>query len=597
MSQAIPLHEMLAAGREPGYQVGARPELDWRALGALAGAWAQRIGDQGRAYLVAKSDPFEFLAALCACWHRRVTPIVSPDVQPTTLTRLLPSIDGAFIDPPNADGTDAFAALAAIDEGALGSLTVIRGAAASPPANPTASPTWRAFAPDDTAVELFTSGSTGERKRIPKTFAQLANELAELDALWGDRVAGAPLFATVSHLHIYGLLFRLLWPWVTGRPFSDRTYFSWEEMIDHMPAGKAIVVSSPTHLKHLATIAGHFERDWTETSVFSSGGPLATDTAVAIADACASAPIEVFGSTETGGIAWRQQARGAEVPWTPFPSLRCRAPSGQLEIHSPFLPEPTWYLTADKAEMVGESGFHLRGRADRVVKISEKRVSLPEMEALLAAHPWVEEARVIAMPATEAQGRARLGAVAALCPPGRQALVEDGKRPLVGELKNHLRQSFERVMLPRYWRFPETLPRDQQSKISHQRLVALFAPEPHGRNDPDERPKTPTILETEIGETQAIFYCRVPENMYYLEGHFADLPVVAGVVQLQWVCDAIETITGQPPMVKTMQVNKFHRLLLPGAEFRIELERAGEKWTFRILGDNATYASGRWIVR
>jgi acyl-coenzyme A synthetase/AMP-(fatty) acid ligase len=41
----------------------------------------------------------------------------------------------------------------------------------------------------------------------------------------------------------------------------------------------------------------------------------------------------------------------------------------------------------DGIELMPDGRFRLLGRLDRVVKIEEKRLSLPEMEARLAASP------------------------------------------------------------------------------------------------------------------------------------------------------------------------------------------------------------------
>src|SRR5690606_20980028 len=69
-------------------------------------------------------------------------------------------------------------------------------------------------------LEMFTSGSTGEPVAIPKCLRQLEQEVSGLANTleWGPlsrRVVG-----TVSHQHMYGLMFRVLIPLATGRPFE-----------------------------------------------------------------------------------------------------------------------------------------------------------------------------------------------------------------------------------------------------------------------------------------------------------------------------------------------------------------------------------------
>ena len=71
----------------------------------------------------------------------------------------------------------------------------------------------------DAELVIFTSGSSGEPKAIHKQYRQLLNELDTLEQAFGHRLTADTVFAgTVSHQHIYGLLFRLLWPLASGRP-------------------------------------------------------------------------------------------------------------------------------------------------------------------------------------------------------------------------------------------------------------------------------------------------------------------------------------------------------------------------------------------
>ena len=71
-------------------------------------------------------------------------------------------------------------------------------------------------------LSLCTSGSSGEPKLIDKSLRQLANELETLEALWGEALTDAHIIGSVSTQHIYGLLFRLLWPLCAGRSFEAR---------------------------------------------------------------------------------------------------------------------------------------------------------------------------------------------------------------------------------------------------------------------------------------------------------------------------------------------------------------------------------------
>ena len=199
---------------------------------------------------------------------------------------------------------------------------------------------------------LFTSGSTGAPQPIAKSLRQLDAEIKALEQVFGARVGDAAVQGTVSHQHIYGLLFRVLWPLASGRVFAaPRIEFPGQWTAQ---AGEGdVLVSTPSLLAQWpAQVSAPTPR-----LVVSSGGALPADVAARVR-AQLRAPIsEIFGSTETGGIAWREAAAEptAGLPpcsaWTPLPSVEWRIDDGQLALRSPHLPDPsTWCRTADRVE-------------------------------------------------------------------------------------------------------------------------------------------------------------------------------------------------------------------------------------------------------
>ncbi|MBW3164028.1 AMP-binding protein [Ferrimonas balearica] len=315
-------------------------------------------------------------------------------------------------------------------------------------------------------VRLFTSGSSGQAKAVDKALFQLESELAVLDALFGERVGDSVMVASVSHQHIYGLLFRLLWPFASGRPFLAETLpypESVEQAIERF--GAVALVASPALLERLQPRA-----DQAPVLTFSSGGPLPRHAAQRLSECWGAGAVEVYGSTETGGIAWRQAVPELrDPPWRPMPGIALRQQEGKLSLRSPYLPDAQWYDTEDLIEFVGD-GFVLLGRADRIVKLAEKRVSLPHMEAHLLSHEWVQQAALVMLPGA----RPQLGAVLVLTETGEQNRQQQGNFAFAQQLKTHLFSQFERVTLPRRWRYLEYLPVNAQGKLPQQVLREQF---------------------------------------------------------------------------------------------------------------------------
>ncbi len=448
MPAFIPLSRLLATGRPERSVVcadGAR-DLTWRDFAWRAGAIARALSRRDeRRWLIHCEQPFDFAAALLAVLHSGKRAVVAPGFQPGMVEQLRAAFDAGI-------GENSF--------------SEVNPAALEPVAFDFAP-----IAPRAARIDLFTSGSSGEPKRIEKSLAQLETEVAALESCWGRAIGRATMVATVPHHHIYGMLFRLAWPLAAGRPFDAALCADPALLLERLArAGDAAVVSSPAHLARLPELIALESLRPATRAIFSSGGPLPLAAALEFARRFGAPPIEVYGSTETGGIGWRAQSAGEDgAAWTPFPGMAVAIDAaGALKLRSPYLPDDAWLTMSDAAALLPDGRFLLKGRLDRVAKIEGKRVSLPELEQGLRQHPWVLDAAVVAL----AGRREKLGAIVVLREPAR--LREQGRHRLIAALREYLLARFDRVIVPRHWRFPERLPADERGKLSAKALSALF---------------------------------------------------------------------------------------------------------------------------
>ncbi|MEZ8380216.1 AMP-binding protein [Vibrio splendidus] len=315
------------------------------------------------------------------------------------------------------------------------------------------------LAPIDLAaiqLTLFTSGSSGTPKAIDKTLEHLDIEIAQLDKNWGDLLKGNQVHSTVSHQHIYGLLFRILWPLCSGVPFARHNLEYPEQILSHANK-QSVLISSPALLKRLK----HETKPAQLAGVFSSGGPLPTESAHQALNLLGHLPIEVFGSTETGGIAFRQQ-ESAQTPWQLFDCIEASLNSENcIKLLSPYIDKNNWYQTADECEMVSSNQFILKGRTDRVIKIEEKRVSLVEVEKRLEQLPWISECVVIPFEEPE---RLILASVLVLSEEGQAKLATMSKGKFWLMLRSELRKWLEPIAIPRKYRVVDEIPLNSQGK-------------------------------------------------------------------------------------------------------------------------------------
>ncbi|MET3132931.1 acyl-coenzyme A synthetase/AMP-(fatty) acid ligase/3-hydroxymyristoyl/3-hydroxydecanoyl-(acyl carrier protein) dehydratase [Oxalobacteraceae bacterium GrIS 1.11] len=564
------------AGRAPDGVLGWRAGLavDNAAFVARMRAWRALLRRQsGTQFALYLDDGIEFGAALLGAWQAGKTIWLAADTLAASCGALRGSVDGFLGDFPAScapllpgdedDDADADAALT--------------------------------LAPDFAALVVHTSGSTGAAQAIPKRLAQIDSEVATLESLFGARAAGAVVLATVSHQHIYGLLFKLLWPLSAAREIVARSVEFPEQLAQLLAQRPCVLVASPAHLKRLPA-----HLDWAGArrhvrAIFSSGGPLAPETAQACAALLGQAPVEVYGSSETGGVAWRQPAPGGDPSWLAFPSVAWRLQDEQLEVRSPHLPDDAWLRLADRACRSGAARFLLLGRSDRIVKIEEKRISLDAIEAALRASGLVEQARMLLCEAAPGR-RQQLAAFVVLDGAGRAALAGEGKLALNRRLRAALRGVVEAVALPRRWRYLEQMPINAQGKTTLAQLLALLDdPEAAKAAALAPAPRYPHFLLIERDAVQVLLELTVPENLFYLDGHFPSAPILAGVVQLDWAIFYGRQYFSLPARFRAVHALKFQHVIRPGAPVRLELLHDAHKGSlqFRYLSDAGQHASGR----
>lgn len=559
----VPLHSLFDHARPSAQPVCHHAErvVSWQEftfeVSSLSASLRQR---QESRWVLTSDDPYRFATHLLAALYAGKQVVIPPNARPGTLQSLAHAYD------------------AVLDEAAL-------------PASCDAGVP-EAIDPAQAIIDLYTSGSTGDHKRIRKTLAQLETEVSVLEVTWGAGLRQAVTISTVPHQHIYGLLFRLLWPLAAGRAFDAATC-AHPDMLQERVAffGETVLISSPANLTRLPELLDLASLEPRPLAIFSSGGPLPAAAALALRAGLGQAPIEVFGSTETGGVAWRQQGDGVDADlWTPFPCHRVgRSDAGGLLLWSPYLDSSEALEMDDGVELMPDGRFRLLGRLDRVVKIEEKRLSLPGMEARLAGHPWVEAGAVIPLSGR----RQSLGAVVVLSAEGKAQLASQGRPALVKTFRQYLAAYFETVLLPRYWRFPENLPFNERGKLVHKEMVALFSEHVEG-------PCLPQILAEHPDRDnpgRIVLDLHVPSGLAFFEGHFPGAPILPGVVQVDWAVRLAKRYLPVAGVFSSLENLKFLAVVRPDVSLQLTLEwhAAQERLDFCYATSERRFSAGRIV--
>jgi acyl-coenzyme A synthetase/AMP-(fatty) acid ligase/3-hydroxymyristoyl/3-hydroxydecanoyl-(acyl carrier protein) dehydratase len=572
--------------------LAARPSssvLGWRHQQAVDAAdflssvarWRNLLSAQaGQNFALYLEDSLEFSAALLGGWHAGKTLWLSADTLSSSCAALALQVDGFLGEFP----------------------------AEYAPIQPTVDAPFQvsaypALESDFLALVVHTSGSTGVAQACPKRMSQLASEVATLESQFGAALGRCAIVATVSHQHIYGLLFKLLWPLCAGRAIHAQSQNFPEALAVLLGHAPCALIASPAHLKRLPV-----HLDWSAArqnlrAVFSSGGPLSLAAAQHSAALLGQVPLEVYGSSETGGIAWRQrdlQSNSEDAVWQALPGVNWRLEPEEnlLEVRSAHLLEDAWLRLADRAQACGEQHFLLLGRSDRIVKIEEKRVSLDAIESLLLTSALVAEVRLVAQQlyATQRDG---LIAFVVLTDAGKADLAQHGKLAVNRRLLASLSGAVEAVALPRRWRYLEQMPLNAQGKTTQAALLESLSSEAAATIKADPRPRLPYRRLLERDAKRVALEVIAPADLLYFDGHFSQIAILPGVVQLDWAIHYGREYFALPVCFEAVHALKFQQLIRADTPVTLELIFDVQKnsLNFRYFSALHAHSSGRILFR
>ncbi|MBR5966154.1 MAG: AMP-binding protein [Treponema sp.] len=319
---------------------------------------------------------------------------------------------------------------------------------------------------DDTRIHMFTSGSTGKPKDVIQRMTEFNEDNAFVFSKWGDEFRKRKLVATVSQHHIYGFLFTIALPFAAGVPFRRKRVEipnEFEKLTDE----RYMIIAVPAFLKRTNEVEEKLPLN--DCFIFTSGGVLLPEVAKRTNEVFGFWPVEVYGSTETSGIAYRQSVNGLE--WTPFDNAQIwKNQDGCLVIKSPYIKDPKGFETADLVDIHPDGRFIMKGRSDSIVKIEEKRVSLTEVENRLLQSGLVRDVCVVAM----SDRRQYLAAAISFNDEGKKKFEGAKKFDVNMFFHDYLMQFFENVVIPKKWRFLDAIPSDLQGKHKKLEIQALF---------------------------------------------------------------------------------------------------------------------------
>jgi len=329
--------------------------------------------------------------------------------------------------------------------------------------------------PEDEAIYLYSTGSTGKPKRVARTQFNLTaladNHTQTVGWTHQDRI----LFPIpISHTYGFGNFISAV---KVGAYISTLNEFNRNRVFDSIEREHITVLPAvPFMLSMLAETFLPKPRNLSSLKlVISAGASLPKETAYKFHDKFGIYPRQLYGSTETGVISInlsndiksRLDSVGRPVKNVQviiFKEDCTKADKheiGEIAVKSPSmttgyygLPEETrisfrdgYYFTGDLGKIDEEGYIYIVGRKKLFINISGNKVDPNEVETLLLQHPKVKEAVILG--AKDHQGNEIVKAV--IVPKGEmetkevyefcKGRISDFKIPRVIEFKEALRKS------------------------------------------------------------------------------------------------------------------------------------------------------------
>ncbi|HEY7709313.1 MAG TPA: AMP-binding protein [Candidatus Entotheonella sp.] len=352
----------------------------------------------------------------------------------------------------------------------------------------------QAVHPDDTALIMYTSGTTGFPKGVMHTHNILRNVVDE-----ANRMAVRPTDVTLMYLplfHAFGLYEGALMTIVTGSRQILMETFDPGDALRLIESEKVTMMHGfDTHFQDMLNHpdCGHTDRSSLRTGILAAGLP-SSEPVARRTQTRLCRTVSGWGMTEVGvGAALgyptdteddRCAASGAALPGYDFkiidPDTGERVPYGTpgelccrgYGVMQGYYKKPEetaqtvdadgWLHSGDMATMRADGTIRFLGRYKEMLKVGGENVDPVEIEALLLQHPAVSQVKVVGVP------DARLQEVACAC-----VVLEPGAQVEPEEILAQCRGKIASFKIPRHVLFRKDYPMTSSGKVQKFRLSEL----------------------------------------------------------------------------------------------------------------------------
>jgi acyl-coenzyme A synthetase/AMP-(fatty) acid ligase len=441
----------------------------------LSGAFAARGVKRGDVVMTMVGNRVEWVLTLLACW--RMGAVALPCN--TQLRRHDLELRVTAANPKLCVGEEAL--LAELPDG-VPTMTMDEIATVLDEDLPQETPApVEAMDPEDPALIVFTSGTTGEPRGVVHAYRYLLGQRIQAERWFGSR-KGDLAWCTTATGWSKSARNVFLAPWLTGAAAVIHDgRFDPDERLDFAAAlGVNVLCQAPTEYRMLAKRAVLRPLPKLRRMV-SAGEPLDPETIAAFrAQMAGLEPADGYGQTETGQVTGnlagepvRQGSMGRPLPGIETRIAGADGAAGELQLRAASSPtffsryldgerfEGEWWPTGDLVRADADGYLFFEGRDDDIILSSGYRIGPFEVESALQSHPAVAEAAAVAAPDPERGSVVRAVVVARDREPSDE---------LARELQEHCKRVAAPYKFPRLVEFVAELPKTSSGKIKRAEL-------------------------------------------------------------------------------------------------------------------------------
>jgi acyl-coenzyme A synthetase/AMP-(fatty) acid ligase len=445
-------------------------ELIARSAG-LSGAMAARGVERGDAVMTLVGSRIEWVLAMLACFRMGAVAMpCNPQLRRKDL-----EVRTRAANPKLCIGEEEL--LGELPAG-IPAMTMAEIADALDEDRPQETPTGvAALDPEDPAVIIFTSGTSGDPKGVLYPQRYLTGQRLQADHWVGAR-KGELAWCTAAPGWSKSTRNAFIAPWLCGAAalLYDARFDPAERLGIVEREGVNVLCQAPTEYRILAKRT-ELRPVRSLRRMLSAGEPLNPDVIRAFREAMGTGIGDGYGQTETGPVSGMRPdeddpARDGSMG-RPLPGIETRVVDGELQVRPETLPtffshylneepfEGDWWATGDHVREDEDGYLWFEGRDDDIIITAGYRVGPFEVESALVSHPAVAEAAAVPAPDEERGSVVRAIVVLAHGDPSDE---------LATELQEHVKRVTAPYKYPRIVEFTDELPKTPSGKIRRAQL-------------------------------------------------------------------------------------------------------------------------------